>query len=164
MINLKNMQTKNSNGARKNLFKISFTFLLVLVAVFPFVASAQPISCEIDPTSVYCQAQNYKPMAPGCPPDGLYKLICNVQEILGSVVPVLVALGIVYFVYGVVMYVIASDEEAKKGGKDRIIFGIIGLAVIISVWGLVHLVTTTFISSDGNNAPSRTDLNNLLPQ
>jgi len=48
----------------------------------------------------------------------------------------LLALGVVYFVWGVVTYVIASDEEAKKTGRDRIIYGIIGLAVIIGVWVL----------------------------
>ncbi|KKS24434.1 MAG: hypothetical protein UU82_C0006G0032, partial [Candidatus Nomurabacteria bacterium GW2011_GWC2_41_8] len=34
--------------------------------------------------------------------------------------------------------------EAKKAGRDRIIFGIIGLAVIIALWGLVRILTNTF--------------------
>jgi ABC-type thiamin/hydroxymethylpyrimidine transport system permease subunit len=56
----------------------------------------------------------------------------------------LIALAVVYFVWGVVTYVISSDEEAKKAGRDRIIFGIIGLAVIIGMWGLVNLLANTF--------------------
>jgi hypothetical protein len=56
----------------------------------------------------------------------------------------LVALGVVYFIWGVVQYFIGDSEEAKKKGKDRIIYGIIGLAVIISMWGLVNVVVTTF--------------------
>ena len=75
---------------------------------------------------------------------GIGKLICQTQQILNSIVPVLVALGVVYFVWGVVQYVIAGGEEAKKTGRDRIIYGIIGLAVIISVWGLVNIIVTTF--------------------
>lgn len=74
----------------------------------------------------------------------LFTLLCQFGSLLNSVVPVLIALGVVYFVYGVVSYVIASDEEAKKAGRDRIIFGIIGLAVIISVWGLVTILNRTF--------------------
>ncbi len=70
--------------------------------------------------------------------------ICRIGSILNSIIPVLVALGVVYFVYGVVTYVIASDEEAKKTGRNRIIYGIIGLAVIIAVWGLVRILTQTF--------------------
>lgn len=71
-------------------------------------------------------------------------ILCKVSQILGAVVPVLIALGVVYFVWGVITYVIASDEEAKKSGRNRIVYGIIGLAVIVAVWGLVKILTTTF--------------------
>ena len=71
-------------------------------------------------------------------------VITKIQGILNSIIPVLVALGIVYFVWGVVQYVIADGEEAKKKGKDRMIYGIIGFAVITSLWGLVNIVVTTF--------------------
>ena len=74
----------------------------------------------------------------------LFGLLCKIGNLLNAVVPVLIALGVLYFVFGVVSYVIASDEEAKKAGRDRIIFGIIGLAVIIGLWGLVNLLRRTF--------------------
>lgn len=71
-------------------------------------------------------------------------LICKVHSILNSIVPVLLALGVVYFVWGVTAYVIGGDEEAKRKGRSKIISGIIGLAVIVSVWGLVNVVVNTF--------------------
>lgn len=71
-------------------------------------------------------------------------MLCKTAEILGAVLPILIALGVVYFVWGVITYVIASDEEAKTKGRDRMIFGIIGLAVIIAVWGLVIILRNTF--------------------
>ena len=71
-------------------------------------------------------------------------LLCKFAEIMNAVIPVLIILGVLYFIWGVVTYVIASEEEAKKAGRDRIIFGIIGLAVIIGVWGLVNLLRNTF--------------------
>lgn len=74
----------------------------------------------------------------------LLDVLCRIGQILNSVVPVLIALGVVYFVWGVVTYVVSSDEETKKAGRDRIIYGIIGLAVIIAVWGLVKILTNTF--------------------
>ncbi len=77
--------------------------------------------------------------------DTIPGLLCKIGEILTSIVPILVALGIVYFVYGVVMYVIADDEEAKSAGRERIIYGIIGLAVIVAVWGLVGILVKTFV-------------------
>ena len=74
-------------------------------------------------------------------------IICRIDSILNTIVPVLIVLGVVYFIWGVISYVIGSDEEAKKAGRDRIIFGIIGLAVIIGVWGLVAILNRTFNSS-----------------
>ena len=77
-------------------------------------------------------------------PGTIQYVICIIGNILGAVVPVLIALGIVYFVWGVVQYVIADSEEAKKKGKDHMIYGIIGLVAIVAMWGLVSLLTTTF--------------------
>ena len=82
--------------------------------------------------------------APGATITTLQGFLCKVGDILGAVLPILIALGVVYFVWGVVMYMIASDEEAKKAGRDRIIFGIIGLAVIVGLWGLVAILRNTF--------------------
>jgi len=80
-------------------------------------------------------------------------LIVQIQGILKDIIPVIVALGVVYFVWGVVQYVIAGGEEAKTKGKDRIIYGIIGFAVIIGLWGLVNIVVKTF-DLGGANAPT----------
>ena len=88
-----------------------------------------------------------------CPPSGISKFICTIQQILNSIVPVLMTLGVVYFVWGIVQYVIADGEEAKKTGRDRMVYGLIGFAVIVGMWGLVNIITTTF-SIGGVNAPT----------
>ena len=79
-----------------------------------------------------------------CTGGTLIGLLCRVQQILNAIVPVLIALAVVYFIWGVVSYVISSDEEAKTKGRDKMIMGIIGLAVIVAVWGLVKILTNTF--------------------
>jgi hypothetical protein len=106
----------------------------MLLASAPVVALAQ--------TDLGSQSSSTCNLGPN---DGtLFGLICRIGNLLNAVVPVLIALGVLYFVWGVISYVIASDEEAKKAGRDRIIFGIIGLAVIIGLWGLVNLLRRTF--------------------
>lgn len=83
--------------------------------------------------------------------------ITKITGFLGAIIPLLVAIGVVYFVWGVVQYVIADGEEAKKKGKDRIIYGIIGFALIIGLWGFVNLIVSTF-SLGGQSAPDLTNL------
>ena len=82
---------------------------------------------------------------------GISQVICTIGGILNTLIPILIVLGVVYFVWGVITYMIGSDEEAKKKGRDRIIFGIIGLVVIVGMWGLVHIVTSTFNLNNNNS-------------
>ncbi len=74
----------------------------------------------------------------------IQNIICRIGDILNIIIPVVITLGLVYFVWGVISYVVGNDEEAKKKGRDRMIYGIIGLAVIVSVWGLVNILLNTF--------------------
>ena len=42
-------------------------------------------------------------------------------------------------------FIFESDEEAKREqGKQFMLWGIVALAVMLSVWGLVHLLGNTF--------------------
>ncbi len=62
-----------------------------------------------------------------------------------TLVPLLFSMAIVAFLYGVQKYILAGASEDKvKEGRDMMIYGIIGLAVMFSVWGLVRLVLNTF--------------------
>lgn len=81
----------------------------------------------------------------------LFGLLCRIGQFLNAIIPVLIALGVLYFVWGVVQYVVSSEEEAKKAGRDRMIFGIIGLAVIVGVWGLVNLLRNTLDLNNTTN-------------
>ena len=71
-------------------------------------------------------------------------IVCKIGDILNLVVPVLIVLAVIYFVWGVVSYVIGTDEETKKSAREKMIYGIIGLTVIVGVWGLVNILISTF--------------------
>jgi len=115
-------------------FLIKLAPLFSIIAFLPLFASASGACDNVaDPSLV-----------------GLKLIICQVQVLLNSIVPVLVALGVVYFIWGVVNYVIADSEEVKKRGRDQMLYGVIGLAVIIGMWGLVKILGTTFGVESGN--------------
>ena len=50
---------------------------------------------------------------------GLTFMLCKVSYLLNALLPVLTALGVVYFVWGVVQYMIGGDEEAKTKGRRK---------------------------------------------
>lgn len=60
---------------------------------------------------------------------------------LNKLIPFLVLVATVVFLFGVVRYIAAGGDENKtQEAKRLIIYGIIGLATIIAVWGLVAIV------------------------
>lgn len=68
-----------------------------------------------------------------------------VSDILNVLVPFLIAIAVVVFLYGVIKYVTAGGDEAKRTeGRNTMIYGIIGLFVMVAVWGLVNILIETF--------------------
>ena len=64
---------------------------------------------------------------------------------LQSIVPLLLGVAVVGFLYGVVKYVYSGgDEEKRKEGIKFITYGIVGIAVIVGMWGLVQIITNSF--------------------
>lgn len=65
--------------------------------------------------------------------------------ITDSVIPLLVTLAIVYFIYGVLKYIMnADDSTQREEGRKFMVWGIVALFVIVSIWGLVKLLAGTF--------------------
>ena len=74
----------------------------------------------------------------------------RISGFLNQIIPFLILIATVLFLWGVVRYITAGgDEEKIKEGRNMIIYGIIALAVMIGVWGFVNIVLT-FIFGDGN--------------
>ena len=63
---------------------------------------------------------------------------------LNYIVPALITIAVVYFIWGVITFMTSSDEEAKKNGRTKIINGLIGLFVIVAFWGIIAVVKNTF--------------------
>ena len=85
-----------------------------------------------------------------------FSLFAILQNIVDAVIPFVIGLAVLVFIYGVFNFVTsAGDEEARANAKQLIIWGIIGIFVMVSVWGLVNILTGTFgLDVTGTNQPS----------
>ncbi len=77
-----------------------------------------------------------------------------VNLINGVLVPVLFAIAFLYFIWGVYKYfILGADNETKRDeGRTFILYGLIGFVVILSVWGLVDIISKTFGLLPGGDA------------
>ena len=113
------MNIRISNGMKKIL-------AYLLVGISPLVALAQ--------TSVTSYA----------PSQGVTGLIKFFSSILGYVFPLLISIAVIYFIWQVFQYTIAADEETKAKAKGQIIWGLVGIFIMVSIWGLVAILQSTF--------------------
>lgn len=77
------------------------------------------------------------------------------KDIMGTATGLILAAAVLFFLWGVFQFVMAAgDEDARTKGRQHIIYGLIGIAVMVSVWGLVKILTNTF----GTGATSGTSI------
>lgn len=78
-------------------------------------------------------------------------VIAKIAAIVGMLMPILITIAAVWFVWNVILYAVSGDEDKKKKAKDGIITGLIGLLVIVAFWGIIALVMNTFGVGTGEN-------------
>ena len=70
--------------------------------------------------------------------------ITAIENLINKVVPLIIGIAGLVFIWGLVSYVTAGgDEEKKKTARDTMVYGIIVLFVMVSVWGLVNILVGT---------------------
>jgi len=77
----------------------------------------------------------------------LTKLATTIVNIINDVlVPLVFAVAFLLFVFGVFRYFIAGADNPEKRaqGGQFVLFAVIGFAAMVSVWGLVNILTGTF--------------------
>jgi len=66
---------------------------------------------------------------------------------------ILICLAVLFIVWNIVMSLIrGSEPEKKKEALNNVGWGLLGLAIIVSIWGLVNILTNTFYTD--NSAPT----------
>ncbi|MEI6396786.1 MAG: hypothetical protein WCO48_01810 [Candidatus Taylorbacteria bacterium] len=67
-----------------------------------------------------------------------------ISNIVNPVVWLMFAVATVVFVYGVLQMVIkGNDPEARKTGQMSILYGVIGMFIMFSAWGIIYLISNT---------------------
>src|SRR5438445_125578 len=75
---------------------------------------------------------------------GINNTISSLTHTVNLIVPLMLAFAVVVFIYGVIRYVIAQGPEEAGKARGYIIWSVVGLAVILAVWGLANLLINFF--------------------
>lgn len=63
------------------------------------------------------------------------------DQIIQPIITLLVAVAVGYFLYGLMEFIRNQDnEDAQESGKKHMLWGVIGIAIMFSVYGILNLV------------------------
>ena len=72
---------------------------------------------------------------------GLPTIVASIIQIFNQLIPVIAVLGVVFFMIGVIKYIYSEGESDKR---TMVVWSLVALFVLFSVWGILRLVCSTF--------------------
>lgn len=86
------------------------------------------------PFAAHAQASN----------NGLFGVLNRAHDLVNRLLPFVITLTLLVFLWGVFKFVLSgADMESRKQARGFILWGLIALAIMVSVWGLVNLLIRT---------------------
>jgi len=68
----------------------------------------------------------------------------RIIPLLDAAVGFLVSLAVVAFVLGLVRYLYSAGDNKKSEARQMMVWGVVAMFVMISVWGIVRIIHVTF--------------------
>ena len=85
-----------------------------------------------------------------------------IELIVNPAIYVLFSLGLLVFVYGVVEFMMNLSKGADtKEGKSHMLWGIVGMFIMVSVFGIIHLLSSTFGLGVGRGGSYNPNMSNF---
>ena len=64
--------------------------------------------------------------------------------IVNPIIGLLFGLALLYFMYGVAVFIVNGDNDVKRReGANHMLWGVVGLFVMVSVFGIMKIICTT---------------------
>lgn len=67
-----------------------------------------------------------------------------ISSVVNPLVELAFAVALVVFVYGVIQMIIhETDSEEHAKGRLSMLYGVIGMVIMVSAWGIINIVANT---------------------
>ena len=111
-----------------NLRNVSYAAVFLFTPLFLYA--------QIDPSAVYGGIT-------------ITRIFQRLTQVFNLIIPFLVLLATVVFIWGIVKYITAGGDEKKlEEAKSVIVWGIIALAVMLTAWGFVKVLIDAIFGTE----------------
>lgn len=75
--------------------------------------------------------------------EGLKGLLGDIKGLLDLMFPLMFALGLVYFFWGVAQFILndAGNDKSREEGKQKMIWGVVALFIMFSIMGILSTIS-----------------------
>ena len=112
-----------------NMKKFTTLFILAVITLLPLTMNAQTETTGISACSDLAGS-------------GFSGVVSCITGFINTAIGLIIAAAVLYIVWGA--FTMIRSEEKREEGKKIIMYGIIGLFVMISIWGFVNILDRTF--------------------
>ncbi len=75
----------------------------------------------------------------------LQSILYTARNLANTIVPLFMVIAVAVFLWGIIRYITsAGDEENRKKAHGLIIYGLVGIFVMVAFWGIIQVVANTF--------------------
>ena len=105
---------------KKNILKNSLKYISIVPFLFaPIIAFAAPLG-------------------------GVRGMLVAFKGLLNLTVPVVIGIALIYFLWGTAQFILhAGEQKSRDDGKKKMLWGIIALFVMFSIWGILGWIGNT---------------------
>ena len=83
------------------------------------------------PVTALAQVQNVVPAT-------ITTFLGGIKGVVNLLIPILIAIAIIYFFWGLITFIrAAGDEKGREAGKSQMLWGIVAIAVMVTLFGLI---------------------------
>jgi len=73
--------------------------------------------------------------------ENIVTIVEGIQNVMDLIIPLFMIVAVAVFLWGIIKYITAGgDTEKEKAARGYIIYGLIGIFVMISFWGIMTFI------------------------
>lgn len=75
----------------------------------------------------------------------LADFLSELRALLNTFIPFIIGLAVLVILWGIFTYIShAAEEEKRREAKQFVLYGIIGVFLMLSIWGFINILVNTF--------------------
>ncbi|MFC1756893.1 hypothetical protein ACFLZC_01915 [Patescibacteria group bacterium] len=72
-------------------------------------------------------------------------IVEGAKNVVDAIIPLFMAIAVAVFLWGIIKYITSGgDAEKEKAARGYIIYGLIGMFVLVSFWGIIAFLSNAF--------------------